>query len=141
MSVVSQQTKIFNATLGENICLGNFAEEAEQIAEFCKEFGFDHFFNNFPQGLNTMLGEDGINISGGQRQLVALARALYRQPKILLLDEPTAAMDTKAEKFVIDLLQQKKDHFATLMVTHRQYLAEISNRVYTLENGKTKEIK
>ncbi|MCL2413336.1 MAG: peptidase domain-containing ABC transporter [Bacteroidales bacterium] len=140
MSVVSQQTKIFNATLGENICLGNSAEEAEQIVEFCREFGFDRFFNAFPQGLNTILGEDGINISGGQRQLVALARALYRQPKILLLDEPTAAMDTKTEKFVIDLLQNKKDRFATLMVTHRQYLAQISNKVYSLENGKVREI-
>ncbi|MCL1822069.1 MAG: ABC transporter transmembrane domain-containing protein, partial [Prolixibacteraceae bacterium] len=137
ISVVSQQTKIFNGTVGENICMGNFAEEFEKIVKFCTEFGFDDFFNDFPQGLNTILGEDGINISGGQRQLVALARALYRKPAILLLDEPTAAMDTKTEKFVIDLLERKKDRFAVLMVTHRQYLAEISNRVYRLENGRT----
>jgi len=155
VGVVSQQTKIFNGTLYENICLGSnvgengqnvdkigqIAEEIRQVVEFCTEFGFDRFFNNFPQGLNTILGEDGINISGGQRQLVALARALYRKPKILLLDEPTAAMDTKTEQFVIDLLQQKKDRFAVFMVTHRQYLAQISNRVYILEDGKVAKVK
>jgi len=116
----------------------NFAEEFNEIVKFCADFGFDRFFNNLPQGLNTILDEDGINISGRQRQLVALARALYRKPAILLLDEPTAAMYTKTEKFVIDLLQRKKDNFAVLMVTHRQYIAEISNRVYLLENGKTR---
>jgi ATP-binding cassette subfamily B protein len=132
IGAVGQQVKIFNGSAGENICLGNFAEERNQVIQFCKEYGFDTFFFNFPQGLDTLLGEDGINISGGQQQLIALARALYRKPLLLLLDEPTSAMDTKTEKFVINLLQQKVNQYAVLMVTHRTHLAEISNRTYFL---------
>lgn len=134
IGVVSQHTKIFNGNVGENICLGNFVEERQAVMDFCEEYGFDTFFYRFPQGLDTLLGEDGINISGGQQQLIALARALYRFPALLLLDEPTSAMDTKTEQFVINLLQQKVNQLAILMVTHRLYLAEISNRIYHLEN-------
>jgi ATP-binding cassette subfamily B protein len=132
IGVVSQQTKIFNGSVGENICLGNFMEERNTVRKFCKEYGLDAFFFQFPQGLDTIVGEDGINLSGGQQQLIALARALYRQPSVLLLDEPTSAMDTKTEQFVIDLLQRHKDQYAILLVTHRTHLADISDRVYVL---------
>ncbi|KAA6303542.1 MAG: Lactococcin-G-processing and transport ATP-binding protein LagD [Candidatus Ordinivivax streblomastigis] len=135
VGVVSQHTKIFNGNVGENICLGNFFEERKSVMKFCEDYGFSSFFYNFPQGLDTLLGEDGINISGGQQQLIALARALYRSPSLLLLDEPTSAMDTKTEQFIIHLLQQRVNQFAILMVTHRMYLAQISNRIYHLENG------
>lgn len=136
IGVVSQQTKIFNGSVGENICLGNFMEERKPVMQFCKEYGLDAFFSQFPQGLDTLVGEDGINLSGGQQQLIALARALYRQPSVLLLDEPTSAMDTKTEQFVIDLLQQHKAQYAIVLVTHRTHLASISDRVYVLANGK-----
>ena len=135
IGVVSQHTKIFNGSVGENICLGNFIEERASVSRFCEEYGFASFFNNFPQGLDTLLGEDGINISGGQQQLIALARALYRSPALLLLDEPTSSMDNKTEQFIIGLLQQRASQFATLMVTHRTHLAEISTRIYHLKNG------
>ena len=133
--VVSQQVKIFNGSVCENICLGNVVEEYESVQQFCKEYGFNTFFDALPQGLNTLLGEDGINISGGQQQLIALARALYRQPLLLLLDEPTSAMDSKTEQFVINLLKERASQFAVFMVTHRVYLANISTCVYRLENG------
>jgi ATP-binding cassette subfamily B protein len=135
IGVVSQHAKIFNGSVGENICLGDFMENRASVVKFCEDYGFASFFNHFPQGLNTLLGEDGINISGGQKQLIALARALYRSPSLLLLDEPTSAMDTKTERFVIDLLQQRSSQFAILMVTHRIYLTQISTRIYRLENG------
>ncbi len=137
IGVVSQQIKIFNGSVGDNICLGNYLEERESIFEFCHNYGFNTFFDSFHQGLDTLLGEDGVNISGGQKQLVAIARALYRKPSILLLDEPTSAMDTKTEEFVISLLKQRKSQFATLLVTHRLQLAGISDRIYTLKNGAT----
>ena len=82
-------------------------------------------------------GEDGIHISGGQRQLIALAWALYRRPSLLLLDEPTSAMDGQTERFVINLLKERANQFAVFMVTHRIYLADLSTRVYRLENGTT----
>jgi ATP-binding cassette subfamily B protein len=135
IGIVSQQTKIFNGNVGENICLGNFADKRQSVLQFCEAYGFASFFNNFPQGLDTLVSEEGINLSGGQQQLIALARALYRQPSILLLDEPTSAMDSKTEQFVLDLLQQRKNQYAILLVTHRTHLSNISDRVYKLENG------
>ncbi|MDR0546908.1 MAG: peptidase domain-containing ABC transporter [Dysgonamonadaceae bacterium] len=135
IGAVSQQIKIFNGNVGENICLGNFMEERQAILQFCNDYGFDTFFRHFPQGLDTLVGEDGVNLSDGQQQLIALARALYRKPSILLLDEPTSAMDTQTEKFVMDLLIKHKKQFATLLVTHRKHLAEVSDKVYQLKNG------
>lgn len=140
IGVVSQQTKIFSGSVGENICLGNFLEERKFVMQFCEENGFHTFFYNLPQGLDTLVGEDGINLSGGQQQLIALARALYRAPSLLLLDEPTSSMDSKTEQFIIELLQKKANCFATLMVTHRTYLANISNRAYLLRDGRTSEL-
>jgi len=134
--VVSQQVKIFNGSVGENICLGNIMEEFESVQLFCKEYGFNTFFDTLPQGLNTLLGEDGVHISGGQQQLIALARAMYRRPSLLLLDEPTSAMDSKTEQFVINLLKERANQFAVFMVTHRTYLADISTRFYRLEIGR-----
>jgi ATP-binding cassette subfamily B protein len=140
IGVVSQQAKMFNGSVAENICLGNILEEFESIRSFCKEYGFDFYFDALPQGLNTLLGEDGIHISGGQQQLVAFARTLYRQPSLLLLDEPTSAMDTQTEQFVINLLKKRANQFAVFMVTHRMHLADISTRVYRLENGKVTQL-
>lgn len=109
-------------------------EERQKVFQFCKEYGFDHFFAHLPQGLDTLAGEDGIKLSGGQQQLIALARALYRRPIILLLDEPTSAMDNKTEQFVMDLLHEHKSKFATFLVTHRRHLGDISHRAYVLQN-------
>jgi ATP-binding cassette subfamily B protein len=130
IGVVSQHVKIFSGSVGDNICLGSFAEEWASVAKFCRDYGFDTFFDRLPQGLDTLLGEDGINISGGQRQLIALARALYRKPSVLLLDEPTSAMDTKTEQFVMDLLQKHKAQYAALLVTHRMHWADVADRIY-----------
>jgi len=135
IGVVNQHVKIFNGTVGENICLGNFENEKESVDNFCKEYGFDSYFNNLPQGLYTLLGEDGVKVSGGQQQLISLARALYRRPSLLLLDEPTAAMDSKTEQFVMDILKQKRQQFAIILVTHRVHLAKYADRIYVLENG------
>jgi len=135
IGVVNQHVKIFNGTVGENICMGDFENEKDSIVDFCKDYQFDSFFNNLPQGLYTLLGEDGVNISGGQQQLISLARALYRRPSLLLLDEPTSAMDSKTEQFVMNILKQKKQELAIILVTHRVHLAKYSDRIYVLENG------
>jgi len=82
-----------------------------------------------------LLGEEGINISGGQKQLVALARALFRIPSLLLLDEATSAMDGNTENFILSILQKEKERMAILMVTHRTKIAQQCDKVYVLENG------
>lgn len=139
ISSVPQDTKLFSGTLIDNICLGNAAEEAERVITFCIENGFDKYFSQFPQGYLTILGEDGVNISGGQQQLVALARALYKKPKLLLLDEPTSAMDRNTEGFIMDLLTRQREHMSLILVTHRIKTARQADCIYILENGVIKE--
>jgi ATP-binding cassette, subfamily C, bacteriocin exporter len=136
LGVVPQQIKLFSGTLLDNICLGSSVEEAESIVKFCQDYGFAKFFEGFPQSYLTILGEDGVNISGGQRQLVALARALYRKPQLLLLDEATAAMDRNTERFIVELLENLKSEICIILITHKMQTAKKCDRIYLLEDGK-----
>jgi len=132
---VPQDLKIFNGNLLFNITLSDQAEDFQLAIAMCEEFGFGKFFQSFPQGYLTLLGEEGINISGGQKQLVVLARALFRKPKILLLDEATSAMDRNTENFILSVLQKLKSEMGILMVTHRIKTAQRCDRIYVLDNG------
>lgn len=108
VSVVPQEVYIYNGTVLDNICFGVIPKEMNEVFEFCRHYGFDKFIAELPQGLMTLVGEEGINLSGGQKQLIAFARALYKPSRILLLDEMTAAMDRKTERTICDLLVQLK---------------------------------
>ncbi|WP_291399531.1 peptidase domain-containing ABC transporter [Daejeonella sp.] len=137
VAVVPQEIKLFNGTLLENIAIGNLREdEVINIIHFCNQMGFDKYFEALPQGYFTLVGEEGINLSGGQKQLLALARALYRKPQVLLLDEATSAMDRNTEKFILNLLESLKNEMAILLITHKMQTAKISDRIYVIENGK-----
>ena len=135
VATVPQEIKLFNGTLIENIAIGNAQEEILAIVDFCNAKGFSKYFEAMPQGYFTLVGEEGINLSGGQKQLVALARALYRNPQVLLLDEATAAMDRKTEQFILQLLNQLKNEMAIVLITHKMQTAKISDRIYVIENG------
>ncbi|MBS1507023.1 MAG: peptidase domain-containing ABC transporter [Bacteroidetes bacterium] len=132
---VPQDIKVFNGNLLFNITLSDDIEEHSHAMMFCAKNGFGKYFEEFPQGYMTLIGEEGINISGGQKQLVALVRALFRNPNILLLDEPTSAMDTSMESFVLEFLIKEKRRKSVLIVTHRKTVAEACDRVYFLGNG------
>jgi len=133
IGVVTQQVKFFNGTILENICLQENPNVTEVI-DFCRETGLDTFINEFHQGYATIINENSTNLSGGQQQLIALARALYQKPQVLLLDEATAAMDRRTEQFVLNLLQQKKKEMMVIFVTHRVQLARQTDYIYVIEN-------
>lgn len=135
IGVVPQEVKIFNGNLLYNLTLSDNPNEYQAAIEFCKQAGFDKYFESFPQSYLTMLGEEGINISGGQKQVVALARALFRKPQLLLLDEATAAMDKNTEAFVLQLLMNIKHNTAIILVTHRIQTARKADRIYILDAG------
>ncbi len=97
---------------------------------------FEKFINELPQSYATLLGEEGINLSGGQKQIIALARVLYKKPQFLILDEATAAMDRNTEKFTLEILQKIKSEVAILFISHRLHsLKNYTDRIYVLENG------
>lgn len=134
IGVVPQEIKIFNGTLLENIVLGEMVNPKD-VVQFCQNLGFNRFFEQLPQSYLTLVGEEGVNLSGGQKQLVALARALWKKPQLLLLDEATASMDKNTERFVLQLLQRLSTEMSVLLITHKIQTARQANRVYILENG------
>ncbi|MDR2929265.1 MAG: peptidase domain-containing ABC transporter [Cytophagaceae bacterium] len=136
IGVVPQEISIFNNTLVENICLSSNPEEIQKAMEFCKATGFDSYFTVFPQSYYTVLGEEGINLSGGQKQLVGIARAMYIRPDFLLLDEPTASMDKNTEHHIFNLLMKIKEHTGILLITHKALLAQSTDYIYLLDKGK-----
>jgi ATP-binding cassette, subfamily C, bacteriocin exporter len=136
IGAVPQEIKIFNGTLLENIVLGDMTHPKEVI-QFCEELGFERFFEQLPQSYLTLVGEEGINLSGGQKQLVALARALWQKPQLLLLDEATASMDKHTERFVMQLLQRLRGQMTVLLITHKVQTARQADRIYIIDNGRT----
>ncbi len=134
IGVIPQEINIFNGNVVDNILLG-VADDSETFVQFIQEYGFETYFNQLPQGLATILGEEGVNLSGGQKQLIALARALYKKPQFLILDEATAAMDRNTEQFTINLLQKVKKDCAVFFISHRlNMLKNIADTIYILEN-------
>jgi ABC-type bacteriocin/lantibiotic exporter with double-glycine peptidase domain len=138
LGVMPQEPEVFNGTLLDNIVLDDVEDESEAdaVVDFCRTYGFHEYFADFPRAYATVLGAEGTSLSGGQRQLVTLARALYRDPALLLLDEPTASMDRAMEEFVLDLLEDLADERAILTATHRARGARRADRVCILADGK-----
>lgn len=135
LGVVPQEVTIFGGNVITNILLGQ-EDKPENIVKFCKDYGFETFINTLPQSYATILGEEGINLSGGQKQVIALMRALYKKPQVLLLDEFTSAMDRKTEQFVLELLNKLKSELTIIFISHRLHsLPKIADHIYVLENG------
>jgi ATP-binding cassette, subfamily C, bacteriocin exporter len=138
LAIVHQKEKIFNSTVLDNIVLSSEPKEIEAKVHLMQAIGCLPLFQNLNQGLLTLCGEEGRNLSGGQRQLVGLVRALVKQPKILILDEATAAMDYRMERAVMDLARSylHQNGAGLLLITHQPTLAITLDRIMTLERGK-----
>jgi ATP-binding cassette subfamily B protein len=135
LGVVPQDVKLFNGTVLFNILLSDSPEEGQEAIAFCKQTKLSQFFEALPQGYMTIVGEEGINLSGGQKQFLALARVLWRKPSVLLLDEFTSAMDKKTEKTVLDIIVGIKQSVCTLLVTHKSDIAQLADRVYSIQHS------
>lgn len=135
--VVPQNTHIFNGTVLYNIAFDDAQNNTQAVLDFLQQYGFVPFVESLPQSIMTIVGEEGINLSGGQKQMIALARALYFKPQLLILDEATAAMDRQSEQFVLHLLQHLKKEMGIIFITHRLHvLKSFCDRIYILESGK-----
>lgn len=132
IKVVSQQTKLFIGTIADNISM--FSDSQENVELFCRTMKLDWFFKIEDLKLHNMVDENGNNLSGGQKQLIGIARALYQSAPILVLDEPTASMDKECEFEVIQLLMRLKKNMIILMITHKPEIAKLSDKIYILDN-------
>ena len=138
IGVVPQQVHIFNATVLENIAFDDASTKTHEVLDFLNNYGFSPFIDSLAQSYMTLVGEEGINLSSGQKQMIALARALYHKPQLLILDEATASMDRDSEQFVLKLLTKLKESMGIVFITHRLHvLRSFCDRIYILENGET----
>lgn len=139
VSIVPQHIHIFNGSVLENIAFDDAFSNTQAVLLFLQDYGFTPFIDNLPQSYMTIIGEEGINLSGGQKQIIALARALYNKPQLLILDEATAYMDRQSEQFLLHLLKQIKKDMGVIFITHRLHiLKNFCDRIYILENGTIK---
>ncbi len=134
--LVDQSPYLFNATIAENIAFGYPEAAQEQIEAAGGEAGLDELIERLPEGYQTKTGERGLALSAGERQRIALARALLRRPSVLILDEPTSALDAETERLIATNLRQALPGRTLIVITHRPALAEIADAVITIQNAK-----
>lgn len=133
---VSQEVRLFSGTLRSNIMMGRTNISEERFLETCKLTGVDELAQKHPKGYDQPIGEGGRGLSGGQRQLVSLARTLITDPLVLLMDEPTSSMDLQSEKAFVQKLAPLVKNRTLIVVTHRPQILEILDRVVVMEQGK-----
>ncbi|MBL8306879.1 MAG: type I secretion system permease/ATPase, partial [Rubrivivax sp.] len=133
---VSQDPRLFNGTLRDNVLLDRPAADPARLVEVARVTGLDRLIAAHPLGWELPVGEAGGLLSGGQRQLVALARCLVTQPQILLMDEPTSSMDAQSEAAFLRQLKEASGHCTLVMVTHRPAVLELVQRVVVVDGGK-----
>ncbi|MBU4539429.1 MAG: peptidase domain-containing ABC transporter [Weeksellaceae bacterium] len=134
ISVVPQNIQLFNGNVLENIILDDQLDD--QKLQNIVSLGFDKFINSLPQGFMTLVGEEGINLSGGQKQLLGWMRALYHNPKFLILDEPTSSLDIVNRTFIYNLIQLlKKDCIIFIISHHSEDVAKIADEIFVLEKS------
>ena len=135
VGIMLQDSWLFSGTVRENIQMGFNEYDDQHVLEVCKIAGVDDFVGSHPKGYDLEIRERGVGLSGGQRQAINLARSLLHNPKILLLDEPTSSMDQGSEKKVVDSLKDVCADKTMLIVTHRNPILVMVDRVLILENG------
>jgi len=134
--LVDQAPFLFNATIAANIAFALDSATIAQVQAAAEAAGLGALLQRLPQGLQTPVGERGLSLSAGERQRIAIARALLRRPSVLVLDEPTAALDAATEQRVAEGLRVALPDATLIIITHRPALTEGADMVVTLTDGK-----
>jgi len=136
VSVVPQRIDLFSGNVVDNIALGEINPDMTRVIEICNKLGMTKFIEQLPHGFNTFLGENGATLSGGQQQRIAIARAIYRNPEILILDEATSSLDSVSETFVQNTMRILREESKTVIViAHRFSTINMAQRVIMLDKG------
>jgi ABC-type multidrug transport system fused ATPase/permease subunit len=132
---VLQDTVLFRGTILENIAFGRPGATREEIVEAARLANADEFISKMPNGYDTMVGERGSTLSGGQRQRIGIARVMVRNSPILLLDEPTAALDSESERLVVQALERLMKGRTVIMIAHRLSTIRDANQIIVVSGG------
>lgn len=135
MAIVPQEVMLFSGTIQENIRFGQTDATDEQVVLAAQQANAWEFIESFPDGMQTEVGDRGIQLSGGQKQRVAIARALLKNPSILILDEATSALDSESEKLVQDALQNLMKNRTSLVIAHRLATIRKADKILVMQNG------
>jgi len=135
ISYVNQNSKLFNMTVMENIQYGNNMSE-EEIINMCEKLNISNIFKNLKNGYKTNVGIDGNNLSGGQRQIIHILRCIFKRNKIVILDEPTSAIDKDNTQIIINIIKELSKNSTLILITHDESILYIADRIITLDSGK-----
>eukprot|EP00834_Sanchytrium_tribonematis_P001241 NODE_29_length_37665_cov_1.081563.p2 type:complete len:774 gc:universal NODE_29_length_37665_cov_1.081563:23120-20799(-) len=138
MALVSQDPILFRGTINENIAFGADMIDREKVEKCARQANIFDFIDNLPEKFDTLIGNT--TASGGQKQRIVIARALYRDPKFLLLDESTSALDTESEKIVQKALEEASQNRTTIVIAHRLSTIQDAHKIIVLKNGEIIEI-
>lgn len=139
MGIVAQETILFNDTIENNIRMGNTAATYEQVVEAARVANALEFIEQTENGFQTNIGDRGVKLSGGQRQRLSIARAVLRNPEILILDEATSALDTESERLVQDSLAQLLKGRTSLVIAHRLSTIQNADKIVVVDAGRVVE--
>jgi ABC-type multidrug transport system fused ATPase/permease subunit len=140
MGIVTQETVLFNDSIRNNIAYGNPHARLQEIESAAQKAHADRFIRELPDGYDTAVGERAVKLSGGQRQLIALARAILRDPPILILDEATSSLDVESESLIHRVLQEFVKGRTTIIVTHRFAILQLASRIVVMDEGRIVDV-
>ena len=139
VSLVSQETTLFDDTLKNNIKYANLDATDEEIYEAARLSHSDEFINKLPNKYETLIGENGVRLSGGEKQRISIARAMLKKSTIILLDEATSSLDSETETKIQDALKILTNNKTTIVIAHRLSTILSSNNIYVIDSGKIVE--
>jgi subfamily B ATP-binding cassette protein MsbA len=139
IGIVTQETILFNDTVAANICYGSPAADRETVMKAAKIANAHDFIMKMPKGYDTVIGERGFRLSGGEKQRIAIARAVYKDPPILVLDEATSQLDTESEMLVQEAIDRMMRDRTVLVIAHRLSTIKHATMIYVLDGGKIAE--
>jgi subfamily B ATP-binding cassette protein MsbA len=140
IGIVPQEALLFSGTIAENIRYGRLDATQSEIELAAREANAEEFILDLPLGYQTPVGERGIRLSGGQRQRISIARAVLRDPRILILDEATSALDSHSERLIEVALDRLLPGRTTLIVAHRLSTIRRANKILYIEAGRVVEV-
>ena len=135
IALVPQEVILFAGTIEENIAFGKTDATPHEIKEAARQANALEFINSFPEGMQTQVGDRGIQLSGGQKQRIAIARALLKNPTILILDEATSALDSESERLVQEALETLMNGRTSIVIAHRLSTIRKADKIYVLDKG------